>query len=161
MALGNEPRFVAYGADSLENLHPVPLVDGGGSVPVTIVSDGNAATTFVYSTDFAAAGNHVVWTPAAGKRVVLLEYSIELTGNAAATVANSTQLVKITDDTTDFDFRHVFFVPTLSTNTPAAFTRSRAIQRGLMFGVDAPVQANLSHALSSGRYYVTLVGYEV
>lgn len=166
MALGNEPRFLAYGADSAENPRPLPVSPDGLTIPVSMPGMVLPDQTMLKTVDFTAAGDVNVWTPAAGKAIVILFYDVELSGNASALAVNGEQLVRFKSQigqgaATLLPIRHVFFVPTLGPNVPPASRAGRELAYGYRLPADASLVVNLSHALTAGRYFVTVTGYEV
>lgn len=146
------------GAVTLANLDPIPVSLPG---PVTLAGTVSPAVMLARSVAFAAAGDTAVWTPAAGKAVVLLGYNLVLPGTALQAAAG-TQVLLLKAGAAALNLREAFHVP--AGLTAATFGFSRAVLQlgvGLQLPVNAPLVINLSAALTTGSYYFTAFGYEV
>lgn len=168
MALGNEPRVVAYGADALENLLPLPLTDGGAALKVAVI-DGEGpgpAGTIVKKALIGATGgalNVTLWIPDAGKAIVLSSFVVEVPSNAADTAGGTKTIAFVYGaGNTPTDIETAFFVPALSSNNPPAYRVAQVIPMGLLLPVDSTLKVTINQNFSNNvACRVTVYGYEV
>lgn len=109
----------------------------------------------------AAAGNTVVWTPAAGKRFRLMRYSIELAGNAAMAAAGIEELT-LNDNGAAIGQGASFFAPAAAGAVLGGVTTGwRDLGNGyLSAAINQALQINLGTALTAGEVRVNTAGTE-
>lgn len=134
------------------------LITGSGLTPA-----GSAQRTpNIFKTVAAtAAGNTAVWTPAAGKKFRLMRVSIQITSNAAQSVAG-VFTVDLQDSASTTNITSSFFVPSTA---GTAFQMDDQVWMDLGNGVlsaaaNNVLNVNLSAALSSGVVRVVAMGTE-
>lgn len=168
MALGNEPRVVAYGADALENLLPLPLTDGGAALKVAVI-DGEGpgpAGTKIFNVTIGASTDadliKTIWTPAAGKAIVLSAFRVDVPSGAAGGAVMGTRILTFLAAAQLTGLETRFTLPTISSNTPPAHVVNQAIPMGYLLPVDAALRVSINSLFSNNiAALVTVFGYEV
>lgn len=110
-----------------------------------------------------ASGDNAIWTPASGKKFVLLKATIEATGNLAINTGGILTMA-LRDNTTAIGATFSVFAP-----GTAGTTFSPGYREVLDFGelgytstaADQVLNLNLSAALTGGTVRVNVSGYEV
>jgi len=132
---------------------------------VVLAPAGTAAQPEIYKTVSAnAAGNTVLWTPAAGKRFRLLRYRIALSNDAVIAVAGRIT-VDLLDGAVSLNLTENIFVAAAANGTFSPnFTGTGWFELGpagiLSAALNNILNVNLSVALTGGLARVWAAGYE-
>lgn len=143
------------GAAVVGNPIPIGVIDGPNIQYLRIASTFKTVTA-------TATGDTAVWTPTTGKKFRLLRFRIDLTANAAQSVAGLIEVI-FRDATTAMPVGWSVFVPGAAgtTFTADATTGWCVLDNGILSATANNVlNINLSAALTAGEIRVQVAGTE-
>lgn len=145
----------AMGLNSTPGLASFPFVFTGGSW------DRSRVPLVAKSATATASGDTALWTPAAGKKVRLMRYKVEVTGNASTTGGAVIDVV-LRDATTALAASCSLYVPSAAGTSLGSYSTGWVDlgQGVLSAAANNVLNINLSAALTTGKVRVVCAGTE-
>lgn len=151
------PHDVVLVDDTGNPVSPFPVAVTGFSSPLPVTETHSNRSLILKPVTVSALGNTAIWTPAAGKTVVLL--GILITPVAASAAAAAVEDILIKDSATTI-IKTGFYITTVPVVMPP-IAINLPNDGYVSAAVNNVIYCNLSVAVSGGLIEVTAWGYEI